>query len=126
MRTVSVRYRRYKTSVDMRFLLNAHIDRFNAAVLSGHFNEMVSHFAEDASMSFEGVSVGPFHGREAIAAAYATQPPDDQLLLLEVLHERPDLIEVSYAWAKGPEKRAGTMTVEGRDGLISSLVVRFE
>lgn len=39
-------------------LLAAHVERSNAAVVSGRFDEMVSHFAEDAVMSFEGVPVG--------------------------------------------------------------------
>ena len=75
-------------------------------------------------MSFEGVSVGPFQGREAIARAYAAQPPDDQLLLLEFLDH--DSVDVSYAWVADPARRAGTMTIERRDNLISQVVVRFE
>ena len=87
---------------------------------------MVAHFTEDATMSFEGVPVGPFQGREAIADAYAARPPDDQLFLLEVLDKDADSIEVSYAWAIAPDRRAGTMTIERRGDLISRLVVRFE
>jgi steroid delta-isomerase len=112
--------------VDIIDLVRAHIERFNAAVAVNNFDEMVAHFTEDATMSFEGVPVGPFRGREAIAAAYAAQPPDDQLLLLEVLDQNADSIDVSYAWAADPARRAGTMTIERGDGLISRLVVRFE
>lgn len=107
-------------------LLEAHIERFNAAVFTGRFDEMVAHFAEDAVMSFEGVPVGPFFGRAAIAAAYAAQPPDGQLVVLEVLGSSADTIEVSYAWAVAPEQRAGTMALERRDDLITRLAVRFE
>lgn len=92
----------------------------------GTFHEMVAHFTEDATMSFEGAPVGPFHGRLAIAEAYAARPPDDQLLLLEVLDRTADSVDVSYAWAADPGRRAGTMTIERRDALISRLVVRFE
>ena len=107
-------------------LLNAHVDRFNSAVLSGGFDEMVAHFSEDAVMSFEGAGVGPFRGREEIAAAYRARPPDDQLVLLEVLENGPDVIEVSYAWAIAPDHRAGTMTVQRRGNEIVRLIVRFE
>ncbi len=93
------------TSMEVTDLLNAHVDRFNAAVQSGSFDEMVAHFSEDAVMSFEGAGVGPFYGRDAIAAAYRARPPDDQLVLLEVLENGPDVIEVSYAWAIAPDHR---------------------
>lgn len=112
--------------MDIGLLLNAHVDRFNAAVVSGNFDEMVAHFTDDATMTFEGVPVGPFHGREAIAAAYAARPPDDQMVLLEVLNKSPESIEVSYSWTIAPDRRAGTMTIERRGDLISRLVVRFE
>jgi hypothetical protein len=107
-------------------LLEAHVERFHAAVLAGSFRDMVAHFTEDAVMSFEGVPVGPFSGRQAIAAAYAARPPDDRLVLLEVLGQNADSIDVSYAWAMAPDTRAGTMTVERSGDLISRLVVRFE
>ena len=86
---------------------------------------MVAHFTEDAMMSFEGVAVGPFHGRDAIAAAYTAQPPDDRLVALDVLEKGDDSIEMSYGWAIAPDG-AGTMTVDRLDDLISRLVVRFE
>ncbi len=107
-------------------LLNAHVDLFNATVASGGFDEVVAHFSEDAVMSFEGVPVGPFRGRHDIAGAYRARPPDDQLVLLEVLDDGPDFIEVSYAWAIAPDHRAGTMTIERLGDLITRLVVRFE
>ena len=107
-------------------LLNAHVDRFNSAVISGSFDEMVVHFSDDAVMRFEGVPVGPFRGREEIAGAYRAQPPDDQLVLLEILDNGPDFVEVSYAWSIAPDHRAGTMRIERRDDLITQLAVRFQ
>lgn len=112
--------------MDITTVLNAHIDRFNSAVISGRFDEMVAQFSEDAIMSFEGLAVGPFQGRDAIAAAYAAQPPDDQLVPLEVLDKGVDFIDVSYAWAIAPDHRAGTMTIEREGNLITRLIVRFE
>jgi steroid Delta-isomerase len=112
--------------MEVRDLLNAHVDRFNSAVVSGSFDEMVVHFSDDAVMTFEGVPVGPFRGPAEIAAAYRAQPPDDQLVLLEVLDDGPDFLEVSYAWSIAPDHRAGTMRIERRDDLITRLVVRFE
>ena len=91
--------------MDITLLVRAHIDTFNTAVAIGHFDEMVAHFTDDAALTFEGVSVAPFQGKEAIARAYSAQPPDDQLLLLEFLDQRDDSVDVSYAW--GPSRPGG-------------------
>ena len=69
-------------------------------------------------MVFEGIPVGPFHGREAIRAAYAAQPPDDEIVLLD-----PD---GTYAWSKKPETPAGQMFLTERDGEIVRLVIRYD
>jgi steroid Delta-isomerase len=50
--------------------LDAHCERFNRGVESGDFSDMVSYFADDAVLEFEGVPAGPFVGRDAIAEAY--------------------------------------------------------
>ena len=68
-------------------LLEAHVERFNEAVRSGDYAPMLAAFAPDAEMAFEGVAAGPFVGREAIAAAYAAQPPTDEVLLLGPIRE---------------------------------------
>ena len=44
-------------------LLDEHVKRFNAAVRSGDFGPMLENFADDATMAFEGVPVGPFVGQ---------------------------------------------------------------
>ena len=56
-------------------LLTDHVARFNAGVRGGDFGPMVDGFTEDAELVFEGIPVGPFRGREAIAAAYQMQRP---------------------------------------------------
>jgi steroid Delta-isomerase len=79
---------------------------------------MVSFFAEDAELVFEGIPVGPFNGREAIASAYAEQPPDDAIVLLDS--------EGTYAWANEPEVPAGRMFLTERNGEIARLVIRYD
>lgn len=79
---------------------------------------MVATFTEDAELVFEGIPVGPFVGREAIGEAYAAQPPDDEIVLLDG--------DGTYAWAKEPESPAGQMFLTERDGEISRLVVRYD
>jgi steroid Delta-isomerase len=79
---------------------------------------MVAAFSQDAELVFEGIPVGPFSGREAIGAAYAAQPPDDEIVLLDE--------HGTYAWAKEPEVAAGQMFLTERDGEIARLVIRYD
>jgi hypothetical protein len=102
-------------------LLSDHVDRFNEGVRSGDWSSMLELFAEDAELTFSGIPVGPFRGRDEIALAYRDQPPDDEIVLLE---ER-DGVGV-YAWAREPLVRAGEIRVTERDGLIQRLHVVYE
>jgi len=106
-------------------VLEAHVRRFNEAVLSGDFTDMVEGFTVDAEMAFVGVPVGPFVGRASIAQAYSQQPPDDQVRLLGSPRIDGDCIESDYAWA-ADGRRAGRMIATARDGAIARLVITFE
>ena len=99
-------------------LLGEHVERFNAGVRSGDFGPMVAAFAEDAELVFEGIPVGPFAGREAIGEAYAAQPPDDEIVLLDG--------DGTYAWAGEPDVPAGQMLLTEHDGEIARLVIRYD
>ena len=79
---------------------------------------MVAAFSDDGELVFEGIPVGPFAGREAIGAAYAAQPPDDEIVLLNG--------DGTYAWAREPEVPAGQMFLTERDGEIARLVIRYD
>jgi ketosteroid isomerase-like protein len=105
-------------------LLEEHVGRFNAAVRSSDWGDFLELFADDAELAFEGVPVGPFSGRDAIAQAYREQPPDDQMRVLDVTADG-DRIVAGYAWLAEPGVRAGEMRID-RDGrLIRRLVVTF-
>ncbi len=106
-------------------LLLAHVERFNEAVRSGDYRPMLAAFAPEAEMVFEGVPAGPFRGLDAIAAAYASRPPTDEVLLLGPAREENGVTVADYAWA-GDGRRAGRMLLSARDGLITRLVVTFE
>jgi hypothetical protein len=106
-------------------VLVAHVRRFNDAVRSGDFTAMVDGFASDAEMSFVGAPAGPFAGRDAIAAAYAAQPPDDEIRLLGEPRVDGETVESDYAWA-AEGTRAGRLILTVRDGAIGRLVVTFE
>ena len=107
-----------------RELLDAHVDRFNAGVRSGDFRPMLDGFTDDATLEFVGVPVGPFRGRDAIQVAYLTQPPDDEIDVLEAW-QREDLVCALYAWRRDEGRAAGEMWI-ARDGdRIAKLVVTF-
>ena len=46
----------------------------STGVRSGDFAFMLAELTDDAELVFEGIPVGPFRGREAIRAAYRSQP----------------------------------------------------
>lgn len=112
-------------SVDPVAVLQAHVRRFNDAVRSGDFAEMVRGFAPDAEMEFQGVPVGPFFGRDAIAEAYERRPPSDEVRLLGEPRMDGDTVESDYAWA-AEGRRAGRMIVTQKEGSIARLVVTFD
>jgi hypothetical protein len=86
---------------------------------------MIEGFAEDAQLHFEGVPVGPFAGRDAIAAAYREQPPDDEVEILAVEERDDGVVVARYAWKRDEGKEAGKMLLTPRDGQIAQLVVTF-
>ena len=106
-------------------VLAGHVARFNAGVRSGDFGPMVDGFTDDAELVFEGVPVGPFRGRDAIAAAYRTQPPDDEIELLDAGEDGEGRAVATYAWRRRPGVPAGTLVLEPRDQRIARLVVRY-
>jgi steroid Delta-isomerase len=71
------------------------------------------------------VPVGPFRGRAAIAEAYRTRPPDDEIDILSA-SESSDSVEAEYAWRRDHGKRAGRMVLDTQDGRIRRLLVTFE
>ena len=110
---------------DASDLLAEHVARFNAGVRSGDWSAMLSGFADDAELVFEGVPAGPFSGREAIAEAYATRPPDDEIDVLETRAADGTVVAV-YAWRRDSPRPAGRMTLTHRGRLIARLVVTFD
>lgn len=111
--------------MDAGAILDTHVARFNEGVRSGDFAPMLEGFADDAELAFEGVPVGPFRGKPAIAQAYSEQPPDDEIEILRTRESGTELIVVDYAWRAEPKTRAGTMIFRLRDGKIDRLVVTF-
>jgi RimJ/RimL family protein N-acetyltransferase len=106
-------------------LLHDYVMVHNECVRTGEWEPLAEWFAEDAQLAFEGVPVGPFDGRQAIAAAYDARPPDDEVVIFGT-EESGDEVVARYGWLKAPSKQAGRMLVTVRDGKIQKLIVTFE
>ena len=104
--------------------LAAHVERFNAGVRAGDFTPMLAAFAPSAELVFEGVPVGPFVGIDAIATAYAEQPPDDEVILLSSSRLEAGTEVADYAWARDG-RHAGQLLLTARDDAIVKLVITF-
>ncbi len=106
--------------------LERHVETFNAAVRAGDFAPLVELFADDATLEFDGVPVGPFHGRDAIAAAYAAQPPSDTMTVLDVRVEDDGTVVEPFSWATDGGARSGEMRLVVEADRIHRLVVAFD
>ena len=110
---------------DVSAFLAHHVETFNTAVATGDFGPLVELFADDATLEFAGVPVGPFIGREAIAEAYGAQPPTDTMTILDTRVEPDGTVVEAFSWAADCGSRSGEMrlTVDGEQ--IQRLVVVF-
>ena len=99
-----------------------HVAAFNDSVRSGEWADFAGRFTPDATMRFVGIPVGPFTGREAIDAGYASQPPSDTLTVTRGVSSG-DVDELWFAWDSGGT--AGTMILRWSGDLIDELTVTF-
>jgi steroid Delta-isomerase len=99
-----------------------HVAAFNDSVRSGEWAGFARRFTADATMHFAGVPVGPFIGREAIAAAYAAQPPAETLTVTRAV-STGDVDELGFVWDSSGG--TGTMTVRWTGDLVAALTVTF-
>jgi len=107
---------------DLDEAVRSHCELFNASFRSGDWAPFVATFADDARMAFTNVPAGPFAGRDAIAAAYATSPPSDTMSILSVEPLDADTARVGFAWDAGGK---GTMVIRWRDGQVADLEITF-
>jgi hypothetical protein len=108
---------------DLQHAVDEHAALFNASVLTGEWFLFVATFDDDAHMRFLNAPAGPYQGRAAIAAAYAKQPPDDTMTIVDVEPVDTDAAEVRFSWDRGGD---GTMTIRWRDGQVADLTIAFD
>jgi RimJ/RimL family protein N-acetyltransferase len=105
-------------------LLHDYIARHNEGVRTGDWDSMLELFADDATLTFEGAAIGPFDGRDAIAAAYRERPPDDEVSVKDAT-ERDGVVGAAYTWRGDPSAPGGEIWLNHADGKITHVVVIF-
>jgi hypothetical protein len=101
-----------------------HVAVFNSAVTTGQWAEFVDLFTADASMDFHGPPVGPLTGRDQIAAAYQSSPPDDTLELTAAPEVAGDEETVPFRWQRGGT--TGVLRAQTDGTRLTRLVVAFD
>jgi hypothetical protein len=104
-----------------------YVAEFNEAVATGDFSGLLTRFTGDAVLRFENVppagSTLEFAGKSAYSAAYAEQPPDDQIDLTgEPWEENGDVV-AGFAWRR--DRAPGLLRLTVRYSRISRMVVTF-
>ncbi len=114
------------TSDDLTSLAAEHVASFNAAVAAGSFGAFVECFSDQAVMRFENVPGAgslEFSGRAAIAEAYRTQPPDDQIELSGPVEQTDEDVVIPFVWAR--DRSPGVMHLRIEHGRIEQMRVIF-
>lgn len=101
-----------------------HTHVFNTAVRTGDWTRFVEQFDEAGVVVFVGPPVGPFEGRDEIAAAYAASPPDDTIELRGQTERNGDELVVAYAWSTSGE--TGTMRFVRTAGRLARMTITFD
>lgn len=89
-----------------------HVERFNTGVRTGDFGNMVEAFAPTGELRYEGLPLAPLRGRGAIAAAFAAQPPSDEMLLTGepvLLDGEAGVVSAPFAWRHAHAIHAGEL-----------------
>ncbi|MEU4396315.1 hypothetical protein [Kribbella sp. NPDC023855] len=105
-------------------ILDRHIAAVNAVAAGGDAEQLAGGLTADCTMTFVGIPVGPFEGREAVVAAYRANPPDDQVVVLDSSFGE-GRIEATYAWSAEPDRPAGRVLLELDGDLVKAWTVDY-
>jgi RimJ/RimL family protein N-acetyltransferase len=106
-------------------LFHDYVGVHNECVRTGDWGPLGEWFADDAELSFQGVAIGPFRGRERIVRAYRERPPDDFVLTFRVVEDGP-VVVADYGWLREPAEFAGRITLTAVGERIAKLRVSFD
>ena len=104
-----------------------YVRTFNAAVASGDFTPLLARYTDDAVLRFENVppdsSTLEYAGRTAYTAAYAENPPDDQIEAAGEPVGDGGHVVTGFTWRR--DQSTGVLDLTVTDGLISRIIVIF-
>jgi hypothetical protein len=103
-----------------------YVEAFNEAVGARDFRVFLTRFADDAVMRFEnvpGAGVLEYVGQPAYAAAYAQQPPDDQLEIDAAVRQEGAILVIPFVWRR--DGAPGEIRLTFRNDLITRMVAAF-
>ena len=106
--------------VDLKALLEHHVELFNEAVRTGDYGPFLDTFADDAVMRFDGVPLGPFQGRAGIAQAYASRAPTDTMALIDMQELGPNAVRAALRVGR---RWHGEMYLRWEDGRLVELQI---
>jgi hypothetical protein len=111
------------TTEQAKQLLERQVTAFNAGVRTGDFTAFVNTFTDDAVIDFEGIPErGPIEGRDAIAARYREDAPDDEIRVNRWKVQENTIVAEFY-WNDVPEAIGGCFLMEPRDDRIARLTI---
>jgi hypothetical protein len=104
-------------------IIPKYFDLHNKGIESGNFEQLLTLFSSDAILSFEGINIGPFVGKESIAKAFSIYPPVNKIFALDVA-EKEGVHVVDYALAPERDKISGKIRIQmTKNNLINKLII---
>jgi hypothetical protein len=97
---------------------------FNEGVASGDFGPWLETFAEDTTVTFTGLPIGPLHGRAAVAQTYAEHPPSSPMRVEESSIEGSTATG-RFVWVDAPDT-GGVFTLTLRAAKLVAMDVRLD
>lgn len=104
-------------------LIEQYAATHNYGVRTGDFARLAALLHPAAEFVFFNIPAGPFIGRAAITAAFAAQPPTDELRLTDIAVSGTEQ-RAAYGWRRAPHVAEGVLIIRVREGLIERIEVR--
>jgi hypothetical protein len=96
---------------------------FNEGVQTGDFGPWLDTFTDDTVVTFTGLPIGPLHGRDALAKAYAEHPPSSPMRVLAA-RVVGDTATGHFVWVDVPDT-GGTFVLTLRDDRLAAMDIKL-
>ncbi len=97
----------------------------NEGVALRNFERLISLFAPDATLSFQGIDIGPFIGKDNIAAAYSIYPPANEIFISGAIRKGVFIV-ADYTLTAKSDRISGRIKIWlTTNDLISKLIIEI-